>query len=107
MRDVERRGWKESKRGEGMVKKVSVSPDSITDEDCFFGYLLDQILRSKSLIGRQAVGIFPFLVAIESGVYLSLSGIQNRADQERGRRNLGCQDIESRNSCHGFFSGKG
>ena len=90
-----------------MVKKVSVSPDSITDEDCLFGYLLDQILRSESLIGRQAVGIFPFLVAIESGVDLSLSGIQNRADQERGWGNLGCQDIEGGNSCHRFFCCKG
>ena len=47
------------------------------------------------------------IIPVKSGIDLSLSGIENRADEIRGRGDVGSQGIEGWDACNGFLSGKG
>src|SRR3989304_2387337 len=85
MKESRREG---GKGGKGTNQEVSVSSHSITEKNCLFLDLADKVFGSKGLILRSSSKDVPLPITIKSSVDFLFPGIEDRAGEVRGGRDL-------------------
>ena len=94
----ERIGREDGQRREGLGEEISITPHTVTDEDCLLANCSNEIFRSQGLIVAASLGKFFLAVTIKGRVDFSFPGIKDGADESGGGMDLRSQDIDGRDA---------